>query len=142
MCVFGGGGGGEVAVLCADWCSGKIASVKGGQRQACSKQLQQEIKETSAFVLAHGSSSSRFCKCRTDPHLPKIALKGTIEGLWFAAQNCGCMVTGHSQRVATMHPVIARLVFMDPATSCGCPSRALLHDCNMYHALFLHTFAM
>ena len=60
-------------------------------------------------------------------HLSKIALKGAVDSIWLAAQNCGCVILGHCQRVAAVHPVVLRTVRVNPATGSWRPSRTLLH---------------
>ncbi len=62
--------------------------------------------------------------------LSKVALEGAVDSLGLAAQNRSCVVFGDSQGVATVHPVVAWLVFMDLATGGWGPPRALLHICN------------
>ena len=62
--------------------------------------------------------------------LPKVALEGAVDSLWLAAQNCGCVVFGDSQGVASVHPIVAWLVLMDLATGGWGPPWALLHIWN------------
>ena len=62
-------------------------------------------------------------------HLSKVALKGAIDSLRFAAQNCGCVILGHGQRVAAVHPVVLRVVRVYPATGGWRPPRAFLDIC-------------
>lgn len=64
-------------------------------------------------------------------HLSKVALEGAVDRLRLAAENGGCVILGHSQRVAAVHPVVAWLVLMDLATRCWRPSWTLPHICNM-----------
>ena len=71
-------------------------------------------------------------------HLAEVALEGSIHSLGLAAEYGGCVILRHCQGVAAMHPPIARLVFVDLATSSGRPSRTLLHVCTTHHPVPQH----